>query len=897
MASETFEVSLHGGSPWGFRLQGGKEFRAPLLIAKVTAGSKAAKNGIIVGDILIRINNEPCEDMTHSNALNCVKKSGKDLILTLERRPFDANEAYSYKSLPRGTKITNGDVSNNNNVNEYKSVEGYATLPRSKQSKNNPGVEAELKQRNERPDSLDTRSSSGVSSKYTEEDDDLLTRGYGVMSPSNEDWSPDLISDAVRTPQPIRLISMNEPVSMQYSNTETPRVKSPTTIHGFTDKPSPVGRGARRNNDEENADSTDNDLLTSGSTANENIPDDDESGNHNNSANYSPDSHSRPAITHMVKRREGVPMPLPDASADNWHKYHYVDDERKKKAAEQPYRRYSYHGSVLRDDESKLADTTERPRIQAGSGWYKELFKEMHTGAGNSTGLSSLLAGDVSPPPKNDARGLFKSYRERATPAQEAGLRATKVQETQADPTNSGRFSRPEASIETNNSYRHSMSSFPSSTEGVKMREKPTTRNNVPSWYKEFQKGKEVSEKEITDDQKQPRNYQAPGSTRPPGDIGPEYPVVRSYSLGTRPASGPVVHREPPKRMHTHNYQQKANVTNPTNRETMTTRRAGPPVQKEPEKPSASNFYEDHMKKRQFSPHPERRASYEPVDYIKQFEEEEEKIREDERRAKEDLERKLREEEKAKEEAEQRRREAERMKKEEMEAKKNPKHARALYNFSPQSSKEIGFRKGDIVLFYRPIDTNWCEGEAQGQIGLYPISYVEIIEESANQLEGEGKVKYNFKAESPRELNLQKGDIVGIIRQIDNNWFEGVKDEKIGIFPVSYIEVLKEPENSQEGSPKRVQEEVIAKQNGLPEVESAVDGFPEPISLEPDINSLDGEKFTVVFTYAPQNEDELELQEGDIVKVVEKCDDGWFVGISERTGEFGTFPGNYVKLL
>ena len=56
-------------------------------------------------------------------------------------------------------------------------------------------------------------------------------------------------------------------------------------------------------------------------------------------------------------------------------------------------------------------------------------------------------------------------------------------------------------------------------------------------------------------------------------------------------------------------------------------------------------------------------------------------------------------------------------------------------------------------------------------------------------------------------------------------------------------------------------------------------------------------RFVVVFTYSPQNEDELQLNEGDIVKVVEKCDDGWFVGISERTGEFGTFPGNYVKQL
>ena len=36
-SSEAFEVVLAGGGPWGFRLQGGKEFRAPLKIAKVCA--------------------------------------------------------------------------------------------------------------------------------------------------------------------------------------------------------------------------------------------------------------------------------------------------------------------------------------------------------------------------------------------------------------------------------------------------------------------------------------------------------------------------------------------------------------------------------------------------------------------------------------------------------------------------------------------------------------------------------------------------------------------------------------------------------------------------------------------------------------------------------------------
>ncbi|CAB1336969.1 unnamed protein product, partial [Coregonus sp. 'balchen'] len=38
-----------------------------------------------------------------------------------------------------------------------------------------------------------------------------------------------------------------------------------------------------------------------------------------------------------------------------------------------------------------------------------------------------------------------------------------------------------------------------------------------------------------------------------------------------------------------------------------------------------------------------------------------------------------------------------------------------------------------------------------------------------------------------------------------------------------------------------------------------------------------GEPFQVLYNYAPRNEDELELKEGDVVDVMERCDDGWFV--------------------
>ncbi|XP_051779311.1 sorbin and SH3 domain-containing protein 1 isoform X6 [Erpetoichthys calabaricus] len=63
----------------------------------------------------------------------------------------------------------------------------------------------------------------------------------------------------------------------------------------------------------------------------------------------------------------------------------------------------------------------------------------------------------------------------------------------------------------------------------------------------------------------------------------------------------------------------------------------------------------------------------------------------------------------------------------------------------------------------------------------------------------------------------------------------------------------------------------------------------------PDRAQIISEVFQAMYSYVPQNDDELELREGDIVNVMEKCDDGWFVGTSRRTRQFGTFPGNYVK--
>ncbi|NXC93771.1 SRBS1 protein, partial [Certhia familiaris] len=235
--------------------------------------------------------------------------------------------------------------------------------------------------------------------------------------------------------------------------------------------------------------------------------------------------------------------------------------------------------------------------------------------------------------------------------------------------------------------------------------------------------------------------------------------------------------------------------------------------------------------------------------------------------------------------------------------------ARAKFDFKAQTLKELPLQKGDIVYIYKQIDQNWLEGEHHGRVGIFPRSYIELLPPAEKAqpkkplplqvLEyGDAIAKFNFNGDTQVEMSFRKGERITLIRRVDENWYEGriSGTSRQGIFPVTYVEVLKRPvvknaidypdppvslspSRSMTASPQQPQ----AQQQGA---------SPERSQTPRDIVS-----YQALYSYTPQNDDELELRDGDIVDVMEKCDDGWFVGTSRRTRQFGTFPGNYVKLL
>ncbi|KFV69042.1 PDZ and LIM domain protein 5 [Dryobates pubescens] len=80
-----YSVSLVGPAPWGFRLQGGKDFNMPLSISRLNDGGKAAQANVGIGDVVLTIDGISTDGMTHLEAQNKIKACTGNLNMTLQR--------------------------------------------------------------------------------------------------------------------------------------------------------------------------------------------------------------------------------------------------------------------------------------------------------------------------------------------------------------------------------------------------------------------------------------------------------------------------------------------------------------------------------------------------------------------------------------------------------------------------------------------------------------------------------------------------------------------------------------------------------------------------------------------------------------------------------------------
>ncbi|XP_071495062.1 uncharacterized protein [Diadema antillarum] len=224
---------------------------------------------------------------------------------------------------------------------------------------------------------------------------------------------------------------------------------------------------------------------------------------------------------------------------------------------------------------------------------------------------------------------------------------------------------------------------------------------------------------------------------------------------------------------------------------------------------------------------------------------------------------------------------------------------RAKYKFKGETANELSVNKGEIVDLVRRIDANWWEARVGGRAGIIPFAYLEVLREPQSG-----------RAVSP---------------QLSSGGPKGAPLSPAGRSPHSPTPVAKSPSYQTQSSnhmgygptggvrsqppsahQQQQQQKPAAWNNGPVQGRGGNVGRPAqnqgfhrqgPAEASRQFGSPTQERYRAAYSYQPNNDDELELKDGDTVVVMEKCDDGWFVGYSESTGLFGTFPGNYVERL
>ncbi|XP_069320122.1 SH3 domain-containing kinase-binding protein 1 isoform X3 [Eulemur rufifrons] len=319
------------------------------------------------------------------------------------------------------------------------------------------------------------------------------------------------------------------------------------------------------------------------------------------------------------------------------------------------------------------------------------------------------------------------------------------------------------------------------------------------------------------------------------------------------------------------------------------------------------------------------------------------------------------------------------------------------FDYQAQHDDELTISVGEIITNIRKEDGGWWEGQINGRRGLFPDNFVREIkkemkkdplsnkapEKPMHEVSGGNsllssetilrtnkrgerrrrrcQVAFSYLPQNDDELELKVGDIIEVVGEVEEGWWEGVLNGKTGMFPSNFIKELsgesdelgisqdeqlsksslRETTGSEsdggdssstksEGAngtvataaiqPKKVKgvgfgdifkdkpiklrPRSIEVENDFLPVEKTIGKKLPPAAAPPDSSKTEMDSRTktkdyckVIFPYEAQNDDELTIKEGDIVTLINK--DCIDVGWweGELNGRRGVFPDNFVKLL
>ena len=245
-----------------------------------------------------------------------------------------------------------------------------------------------------------------------------------------------------------------------------------------------------------------------------------------------------------------------------------------------------------------------------------------------------------------------------------------------------------------------------------------------------------------------------------------------------------------------------------------------------------------------------------------------------------------------------------------------PGKAKVKFDFNGKSKRELTVKKGMEIELLSKVDKNWYKGKHESLTGLVPAVYIDVIVEPVkSKIKRAAGDKLNKSAAAPNTSpekskvhtstnecheTKTKNDVINELKFNVNNILHqnNIVENNVGtahaeIMPSNLpVEHLLIHNNNTDLPPSIPSEPSYASSI----VSSQSSRIASPVNTPSEYGVVIG-NFKALYPYVASNDDEIDLIAGDIIAVVEICDDGWYVGTCQRTNAFGTFPGNFVSNL
>ncbi|XP_073919217.1 SH3 domain-containing kinase-binding protein 1 isoform X12 [Castor canadensis] len=226
------------------------------------------------------------------------------------------------------------------------------------------------------------------------------------------------------------------------------------------------------------------------------------------------------------------------------------------------------------------------------------------------------------------------------------------------------------------------------------------------------------------------------------------------------------------------------------------------------------------------------------------------------------------------------------------------RRCQVAFSYLPQNDDELELKVGDIIEVVGEVEEGWWEGVLNGKTGMFPSNFIKELSGDSDEL-GISQDDQLSKS-SLRETTGSEsdgGDSSSTKSEGANGTVAAAAIQPKKVKGVGFGDIFKD-------KPIKLRPRSIEVENDFLPVEKTI-GKKLPsttATIDPSKTEMDSRTKTkdyckVIFPYEAQNDDELTIKEGDIVTLINK--DCIDVGWweGELNGRRGVFPDNFVKLL